>query len=159
MKLTLFIFLTLIQLGSCDQIKMEIQEEMNEVMDSGVSVEEVNFSGSENNYTFSVTLKSPDTGCEQYADWWEVVGADEQLIFRRTLGHSHVTEQPFTRSGGAVKILATDIITVRGHMNVGGYGKFAMKGSIDDGFQKVELEQDFATSLESVAPQPPTCAF
>ena len=64
----------------------------------------VECAGQPNNYTLSVTIESPDTGCDQYADWWEVFYPDGTLIYRRILGHSHVTEQPFTRSGGVVNV-------------------------------------------------------
>ena len=40
------------------------------------AVTAVTFSGQANNYTLSVTIESPDTGCDQYADWWEVFNAD-----------------------------------------------------------------------------------
>ena len=125
-------------------------------------VQGVKVSGGENAYNFSVTLKSPDTGCEQYANWWEVISVDgNSLIYRRILGHSHVDEQPFTRSGGAVAITANTEVIIRAHMYPVGYGKekIAMKGSVANGFTAFEIVEDFGADLEAVAPQPSGCAF
>ena len=101
----------------------------------------VTTSGEPGNYTFSVTIKSPDTGCEQYADWWEVFTADGTLVYRRILTHSHVDEQPFSRSGGPVGILADDTITVRAHMNNVGYGTQVFKGSISQGLDAESIHK------------------
>jgi len=81
---------------------MDQVEETQVTQQESARVTKVTVSGEANNYNFSVTIASPDTGCDQYADWWEVFTEDGVLIYRRILAHSHVTEQPFTRSGGAV---------------------------------------------------------
>ncbi|UII76758.1 hypothetical protein LV716_02915 [Flagellimonas sp. HMM57] len=121
-------------------------------------VTEVNVTGNENDYTFSVTISSPDKGCNQYADWWEVVDLDGNLIYRRILAHSHVNEQPFSRSGGAVAILENITVYVRAHMNNSGYGKNVMKGSVKEGFKEFELGI-FAEDLDKIEPLPTGCAF
>lgn len=140
------------------------QEASEIIIDEGLSyavVGKVTVSGIEGSYTFSVTLKSPDKGCNQYANWWEVVSLNEELIYRRILGHSHVNEQPFTRSGGTVKINATDVVIIRGHMNTSGYGEgeVTMKGSVEAGFKPFVINSKFASSLEDNKPQPTGCAF
>ena len=119
----------------------------------------VKVTGSNNDYTFFVTLKSPDTGCDQYANWWEVLSPGGDLIYRRILGHSHVNEQPFTRSGGAVPITNDQEVIVRVHMNNTGYSGNAMRGSATKGFRPVELDRNFAIDLETSEPQPSGCAF
>ncbi len=146
---------------SCNtmEIPKQDEEEQSGELEGTVIVDEVQFNGTEGNYTFSVTLSSPDTGCEQYADWWEVVGEDGKLLYRRVLGHSHVNEQPFLRSGGPIEISEEAIVVVRAHMNNSGYGINGMMGSIKDGFEKFDIEKDFAKNLENDAPQPPKCAF
>ncbi len=119
----------------------------------------VTTSGSENNYTFSVGISSPDTGCDQYADWWEVITEDGILLYRRVLAHSHVNEQPFVRSGGTVDITSSDIVIIRAHINTSGYGTNVYKGSINTGFTSDTIDSDFAQNLETVEPLPSGCAF
>jgi hypothetical protein len=119
----------------------------------------VQVTGNQGTYQFAVELASPDTGCEQYADWWEVISQDGELLYRRILLHSHVDEQPFTRSGGPVEVAADDVVYVRAHMNTSGYGGHVLKGTIRDGFEPAEVEADFGSGLERIPPQPEDCAF
>ncbi|MEM8939752.1 MAG: hypothetical protein AAGC64_10440 [Bacteroidota bacterium] len=119
----------------------------------------VTISGKELQYTFSVTISSPDTGCEQYADWWEVISESGELVYRRVLLHSHVNEQPFTRSGGKVPIKEDQIVWIRAHMNNLGYGGKTIKGSVTDGFVPTEPPKGFAANLEQVQPLPSGCGF
>lgn len=119
----------------------------------------VRASGQTGAYEFNVTLRSPDTGCRQYADWWEVVSEDGKLLYRRVLLHSHVNEQPFTRSGGPVPIQPTTRVWVRAHMHTGGYGGAALKGSVRTGFAPAVPPMDFAANLATQAPLPAGCDF
>ena len=116
-------------------------------------------SGDPGAYRFSVGVRSPDLGCEQFADWWEVIDEQGDLIYRRILLHSHTGEQPFVRSGGPVPIAPEDVVLVRAHMYPSGYGGVAYKGSIQTGFQEIELSPDFASELENTPPLPEGCAF
>jgi hypothetical protein len=109
--------------------------------------------------TLEVGIESPDTGCEQYADWWEVVDSEGRLIYRRILRHSHVDEQPFVRSGGPVEGDEGATLWVRAHMHPGGYGGKAMKGSLRDGFELADPEPGFAQDLADEPPLPDGCAF
>jgi len=116
-------------------------------------------SGEPGAYSLAVEIRSPDLGCQQYADWWEVVSEDGELLHRRILLHSHVNEQPFIRSSGPVSIQADTQVWVRAHMNTGGYGGMALKGSVQGGFQHAEPGPGFAASLEETPPLPEDCAF
>ena len=108
---------------------------------------------------FSVSIGSPDTGCNRYADWWEVISPDGRLIYRRILLHSHVSEQPFTRSGGPVNVAGNQPIIIRVHMHPDGYCPHAFSGSIEEGFSAIVLEPDFALQLANRPPLPTSCAF
>lgn len=119
----------------------------------------VEASGEAGAYTFSVEIESPDQGCEQYADWWEVVSGEGALVYRRILLHSHVDEQPFVRSGGPVEVDSGTEIWVRAHMAPGGYGGQALKGSVDAGFAPTEMPVGFAEQLAEQPPLPDGCAF
>jgi hypothetical protein len=124
----------------------------------GADVIAVSVTGDPGQYTFTVTVESPDTGCAQYADWWEVVSAGGDLIYRRVLLHSHVGEQPFARAGGPVEIEADADMIVRAHLHPAGYGGVALRGSVRDGWSAADLPADFAAQLAESEPQPPACA-
>jgi hypothetical protein len=115
--------------------------------------------GSEGAYTFAVTVSSPDTGCDRYADWWEVVSPDGKLLYRRVLLHSHVDEQPFTRTGGPVPVGSGQPLLVRVHMHPEGYSTLGLRGSMDEGFVSYQFPPTFAADLETVPPLPDGCAF
>lgn len=119
----------------------------------------VDVTGQSGSYQFNVQVSSPDTGCDQYADWWEVLSEDGALLYRRVLLHSHVGEQPFVRSGGPVPVDENAVVLVRAHMNTGGYGGVALRGSASSGFETVQLESGFAADVEAQPPLPEDCAF
>ena len=86
--------------------------------------------GNSGAWTFYVTVQHPDTDWEDYADGWDVVTLEGEVIkpdpnspFTRLLLHPHVGEQPFTRSQGGI-VIPPDItqVQVRAHDIVNGYG-------------------------------------
>lgn len=120
---------------------------------------EVETTGNPNSYNFTVTVSSPDTGCDRYANWWEVITPSGELLYRRVLLHSHIDEQPFKRTGGVVAIQPQQQVIVRVHMSPDGYSPTAQQGTVKDGFSQVTLPSEFATALASVEPLPTSCAF
>lgn len=124
-----------------------------------LGVKRVEVTGEDQKYRFAVTLLSADRGCEHYADWWEVLNGKGELLYRRILAHSHKDEQPFTRRGGPVKVAAADKVIVRYHMNDTGYSQNAMVGSATEGFEPIELPENFAPHLAKKPPLPDGCAF
>lgn len=53
---------------------------------------------------FAVTVKHDDEGWTHYANRWEVLSPDGEILATRVLAHPHDNEQPFTRSLGDVTI-------------------------------------------------------
>ena len=90
-------------------------------------------SGEERAYSFSVTVSSPDTGCEEYVDWWEVVTPDGAIVYRHTLLHSHVDEQPFTVSVSDVAIEPgmTEVV-VSGHDSINGWCGLTIRADVPE---------------------------
>ena len=73
--------------------------------------------------TFHVTLRHADSGWDHYADRWDIMSPDGQVLGTRVLYHPHVNEQPFTRSLGGVEVPAgIDHVIVRAHDSVHEYG-------------------------------------
>ena len=81
-------------------------------------------------WAFHVSVEHPDTGWEDYADGWDVVTPDGEVIkpdpdspFTRLLLHPHENEQPFTRSQSGIAIPeGVTQVRVRAHDLVDGYG-------------------------------------
>jgi hypothetical protein len=143
-----------------DEMESRDQEEVSQVVSTlTADVVSLEVTGGSNEYQFSVGITSPDEGCHQYADWWEVLTEDGDLIYRRILAHSHVAEQPFVRSGGPVEVDADTVVIVRAHMHPSGYGGTGFKGAVLTGFEKMEFDPDFAIEVETEPPQPTGCAF
>jgi TolB protein len=104
-------------------------EEMSELANADVEfvVAELQSNGT---WRFTVTVRHPDTGWEDYADGWDVVLpdgtvvlSDENATFTRLLLHPHETEQPFTRSQSGLEIPeGITTVTVRAHDIVDGWG-------------------------------------
>ena len=127
---------------------------------NGADVVGVTETGKPGAYVFSVSLLSHDTGCDHYADWWEVIDPSGVLIYRRILNHSHPDEQPFTRSGEAMDVSASQVLIVRGHMNETGYGGMAYSGTILSGFAEApDIGADFAAGVENEGEQPEDCWY
>lgn len=119
----------------------------------------VSTTGQPGSYRFDVGIQSPDKGCDQYADWWEVISQDGRVLYRRVLSHSHVEEQPFVRSGEPVSVEAGTVVWVRAHMHPTGYGGTAFTGSVQDGFHVADLPASFAADAAEQLPRPPGCRF
>lgn len=59
--------------------------------------------GTNNSWSFYVTLRHSDEGWSHYANLWEVVDPESGNVFaERVLAHPHETEQPFTRSQSGI---------------------------------------------------------
>lgn len=72
---------------------------------------------------FHVTVRHADAGWEHYADRWEVLTPDGEVLATRELAHPHDNEQPFTRSLRGVRIPAgTGEVILRAHDSRHGYG-------------------------------------
>ena len=119
----------------------------------------VQTSGSAGAYRFRVTVQSADSGCAQYADWWEVIGGDGRLIYRQVLTHSHINDQPFTLDGGPVAIEPDTVVWVRAHMHPHGYGGTAFKGSVRSGFVRTPLDPQFAATLADTGARASDCKY
>ena len=96
-------------------------------------------------WRFSVSLRHADTGWDHYANNWEVLSPDGEIIATRVLGHPHVNEQPFTRSLSGVKI-PKDLthVVIRASDSVHGYGGQMMRVDLKTGKAKVIKSADKA---------------
>lgn len=81
-------------------------------------------------WTFDVTVEHPNEDETNYADGWDIITPEGQVIkldvadaFTRPLEHPHADEQPFTRSQSGLVIPADATqVFVRAHDSVHGWG-------------------------------------
>ena len=139
----------------------------------------IDFLGQPNNYALKVRLQSPDTSCDQRADWWEVVTPEGQLLARKLINTVHTDEQPFFNTLPSVDIEPDQKVLIRAHFqgeyfsgpdllmderirNINynyynskfGYTDQALEGSIKEGFKVVRISENFASWLEEADPLP-----
>ncbi len=74
-------------------------------------------------WTFNTTVRHNDEGWDHYADAWQVVDLEGNILAERVLLHPHDTEQPFTRSQSNIEIPPNMTqLFVRAKCNVHGFG-------------------------------------
>lgn len=71
---------------------------------------------------FDVTVRHADSGWDHYADGYDVLSDDGEVLATRVLRHPHVDEQPFTRSLGAEIPAKVTRVRIRAHDSVHGHG-------------------------------------
>ncbi|WP_246539984.1 hypothetical protein [sulfur-oxidizing endosymbiont of Gigantopelta aegis] len=81
-------------------------------------------------YQFAVTLRHEDGGWDHYANRWEILDTEGNIMATRTLYHPHVNEQPFTRSLTATLPESVKTVIIRAHDSVHQYGDKDMKVSL-----------------------------
>jgi len=110
--LLLTLTLTLVLLGCGDGEETVAVESVPDTPLMCADVEEVVIAAEAGGtFRFDVTVRSPDTGWEKYADAWEVRAPDGTVLGTRVLAHPHGDEQPFTRSltGVAIPVDITQV--------------------------------------------------
>jgi len=73
---------------------------------------------------FLVSVLHKDEGWKHFADKFEILTVDGEILKTRLLAHPHVDEQPVNRDGRGVNLPeGTTAVLVRGHDNIHGYSK------------------------------------
>jgi hypothetical protein len=137
---------------------------------SGAVILAVNFGESTNNSTqFVVDIKSPDTDCENHADWWEVVSPEGELLYRQLIPDVHGYERPFTLTSDPIPLPPTQPVVIRAHLHQleqelssqddlpTGYADYVLYGTVESGFKGQRLSTYWAKQVEQLDPQPSTC--
>jgi len=72
---------------------------------------------------FLATVRHADESWSHYANRWEVLDLEGNILTTRVLTHPHVDEQPFARGKGWTEIpVEIERVRVRAHDSVHGYG-------------------------------------
>ncbi len=87
--------------------------------------------------SFEVSVRHADEGWNHYANAWQILSPDGEVLATRVLRHPHVDEQPFTRSLSGVKLPASlDRVRIRARDSRHGIGgreiELAVEGADPD---------------------------
>ena len=127
-------------------------------------------------YEFSVTIQSPDEGCDRHANWWEILSEEGELLGRKIIDSPHEFERPFKTTATFTIPNTEQTIIVRAHFSdfinenyrgdpynngneVGEYTTQAMKGTLSkaNSFESIRLPAQFASKVERIGEQPKQC--
>ncbi len=99
-----FLFTTMVNANEANILDVDVKNEGND------------------RYTFHVTVQHEDKGWDHYADRWEILTPEGEIVAIRILRHPHIKEQPFTRGLPFVPV-SKDIneVTIRAHCSVDGF--------------------------------------
>jgi hypothetical protein len=82
---------------------------------------------------FAVGVRHADAGWDHYADRFEVLSADGEVLATRVLRHPHVEEQPFTRELEGVALPpGVRAVRIRAHDSVHGFGGAELDLAVPD---------------------------
>lgn len=73
-------------------------------------------------FRIDVTVRHDDKGWEHYANRWDVLDQDGNVLGSRVLAHPHDNEQPFTRSLTLNIPAGISVIVIRANDSVHGLG-------------------------------------
>ena len=93
-----------VQAGEADVLKAEISAK-----GSGV-------------YRIDVTARHEDAGWDHYANRWDILDLNGNVLGSRVLAHPHDNEQPFTRSLTVNLPEGISVVVIRAHDTVHGLG-------------------------------------
>jgi hypothetical protein len=126
--------------GAVPEATHPVQPEIDLREANVMNVEVVALAG--RNFRFNVTLLHDDEGeAPNFADFWQVEDVNGRVLGKRILLHSH-SNQPFTRSEVIEIPEEIDVVIVRGHDMVHGFGGQAMKVDLKNG--RMEAFEDIA---------------
>ncbi|MDJ0704010.1 MAG: tetratricopeptide repeat protein [Leptolyngbyaceae cyanobacterium MO_188.B28] len=147
-------------------------EKQTPTLIEGAVVLQTEVTGNEGNYSFEVTIQSPDQNCTYHTNWWEILTPEGDLIKRQTLDNPHGDQASWSSQLSSVDVQPDQTLLIRAHFQGGyidnggnfslnssfsGYNNQALGGSINEGFQIVRLPATFAPWLEDAEPQPTEC--
>ena len=87
-----------------------------DVLDARISA------NNDGSYRIDVTVKHADAGWDHYANRWDVLDLDGNVLGSRILAHPHDNEQPFTRSLTLTLPSGLKSVILRAHDSVHGLG-------------------------------------